>query len=140
MARIKVFFDVFTKVTTCVVFAVAIYCRIFFREADFRADILWQILLVSMLTSVGTLMYTEDMSKNSMKIRCFIDYLLVNAIVLGCGIWFQWFDVDSLPQVVGMLILIAVIFGIVTLVTWKKMLKEAELMNQRLAEYQRKDK
>lgn len=136
MARIKVFFDVFTKVTTCVVFAVAIYCRIFFPGLNFKEDMLWQILLVSLLTSAGTLMYNDDIKKNSMKVRCIIHYLMVNVIVVGCGIWFEWFYADNLAQVMGMLVLIAIIFSIVSVVSWRKVEKEAELMNQRLAEYQ----
>ena len=136
MARIKVFFDVFTKVTTCVVFAVAIYCRIFSPGLNFKEDMLWQILLVSLLTSAGTLMYNDDIKKNSMKVRCIIHYLMVNVIVVGCGIWFEWFYADNLAQVIGMLILIAIIFTVVSVVSWRKVEKEAELMNQRLAEYQ----
>ncbi len=139
MARIKVFFDVFTKVTTCVVFAVAIYCRIFFPGLNFKEDMLWQILLVSLLTSAGTLMYNDDIKKNSMKVRCIIHYLMVNVIVVGCGIWFEWFYADNLAQVIGMLILIAIIFTVVSVVSWRKVQKEAELMNQRLAEYQGKN-
>ena len=138
MTRLKVFFDVFTKVTTCVVFGVAIYCLIFFPEVNFNADIMWQILLVSLLTSAGTLMYTDEINKNSMKVRCVIHYFLVNVIVVGCGIWFEWFYLDNLPQVIGMLILIAIIFLIVSVVSWKKVMREAELMNQRLVEYQEK--
>lgn len=136
MARLKVFFDVFTKVTTCVVFGVGIYCLIFFPEVNFDADIMWQILLVSLLTSAGTLMYTDEINKNSMKVRCVIHYFLVNIIVVCCGIWFEWFYLDNLPQVIGMLILIAIIFLVVSVVSWKKVLKEADLMNQRLVEYQ----
>ena len=136
MARLKVFFDVFTKVTTCVVLGVGIYCLIFFPEVNFGADIMWQILLVSFLTSAGTLMYTDEITKNSMKVRCVIHYLLVNIIVVSCGIWFKWFYPDNLPQVIGMLILIAIIFLVVSVVSWKKVLKEADLMNQRLMEYQ----
>lgn len=138
MARVKVLFDVFTKVTTCVVFAVAIYCRIFFPGLNFQEEMLWQILLVSLLTSAGTLMYNDDIEKNSMKVRCIIHYLMVNVIVVGCGIWFEWFHTDNLAQVIGMLVLIAIIFSIVSVVSWRKVEKEAELMNQRLAEYQGK--
>lgn len=138
MARVKVFFDVFTKVTTCVVFAVAIYCHIFFSGLNFKEEMLWQILLVSLLTSAGTLMYNDDIKKNSMKVRGIIHYLMVNVIVVGCGIWFEWFYTDNLTQVIGMLVLIAIIFSTVSFVSWRKVANEAQLMNQRLAEYQEK--
>lgn len=138
MARVKVLFDVFTKVTTCVVLGVAIYCQIFFPGGRFDINMLWQLLLVSFLTSAGTLMYTDEIKKNSMKLRCILHYLMVNVIVVCCGIWFQWFHVDNLPQVIGMLILIAAVFLTVSAVSWKKVSKEADLMNRRLAEYQEK--
>lgn len=138
MARWKIFSDTFTKVTTCVVFGVAIYCRIFFPGPNFREELLWQILFVSLLTSAGALMYTDDIKKNSMKVRCIVHYLMVNVIVIGCGIWFGWFHTDNLAQVIGMLLLIAVIFGIVSFILWRKAAQEAQMMNLRLAEYQGK--
>lgn len=136
MAKLKMFFEVFTTVTTCVVFGVAVYCWIFFPGIHFGIEMMWQILLVSLLTSAGTLMYKDELSKKSTKIRCVIHYLMVNVIVVVCGIWFNWFHTDDLAQVIGMLILIAVIFLIVSVVSWKKVMKEADLMNQKLAEYQ----
>ncbi|MBP3352952.1 MAG: DUF3021 family protein [Lachnospiraceae bacterium] len=136
MAKLKMFFEVFTTVTTCVVFGVAVYCGIFFPGIHFGIEMMWQILLVSLLTSAGTLMYKDELSKKSTKIRCVIHYLMVNVIVVVCGIWFNWFHTDDLAQVIGMLILIAVIFLIVSVVSWKKVMKEADLMNQKLAEYQ----
>ncbi len=136
MARLKAFLDVFTTVTTCVVFGVVAYCGIFFPGIQFGIEMMWQILLVSLLTSAGTLMYKDELSKKSTKIRCVIHYLMVNVIVVVCGIWFNWFHTDDLAQVIGMLILVAIIFLIVSVVSWKKVMKEADLMNQKLAEYQ----
>lgn len=136
MARIKMFFEVFTAVTTCVVLGVGVYCGIFFPGIQFGMEMMWQILLVSLLTSAGAFMYTDELSKKSTQIRCVLHYLMVNVIVVVCGIWFNWFHTDDLAQVIGMLILIAIIFTIVSVVSWKKVMKEADLMNQRLAEYQ----
>lgn len=136
MARLKTFLDVFTTVTTCTVIGVGVYCGIFFPGIHFGIEMMWEILLVALLTSAGTLMYKDELSKKSTKIRCVIHYLMVNVIVVVCGIWFNWFHTDDLAQVIGMLILIAVIFLIVSVVSWKKVMKEADLMNQKLAEYQ----
>lgn len=136
MGKLKTFFDVFTTVTTCVVFGVGVYCGVFFPRIQFGMEMMWQILLVSLLTSVGTLMYTDELSKKITKIQCVLHYLLVNIIVVVCGIRFDWFNTDDLAQIIGMLILIAVIFLAVSIVSWKKVMKEADLMNKRLAEYQ----
>ena len=136
MAKLKTFFDVFTTVTTCTVIGVGVYCGIFFPGIRFGMEMMWEILLVVLLTSAGTLMYKDELSKKSTKIRCVIHYLMVNVIVVVCGIWFNWFHTDDLAQVIGMLILVAIIFLIVSVVSWKKVMKEADLMNQKLAEYQ----
>lgn len=136
MARLKTFLDVFTTVTTCTVIGVGVYCGIFFPGIHFGIEMMWEILLVALLTSAGTLMYKDELSKKSTKMRCVIHYLMVNVIVVVCGIWFHWFHTDDLAQVIGMLILVAIIFLIVSAVSWKKVMKEADLMNQRLAEYQ----
>ena len=136
MAKLKTFFDVFTTVTTCTVIGVGVYCGIFFPGIRFGMEMMWEILLVALLTSAGTLMYKDELSKKSTKIRCVIHYLMLNVIVVVCGIWFNWFHTDDLAQVIGMLILVAIIFLIVSVVSWKKVMKEADLMNQKLAEYQ----
>ena len=110
MARLKTFLDVFTTVTTCTVIGVGVYCGIFFPGIHFGIEMMWEILLVALLTSAGTLMYKDELSKKSTKIRCVIHYLMVNVIVVVCGIWFHWFHTDDLAQVIGMLILVAIIF------------------------------
>ena len=94
MAKLKMFFEVFTTVTTCVVLGVAVYCGIFFPEIHFGIEMMWQILLVSLLTSAGTLMYTDELSKKNTKVRCVIHYLMVNIIVVVCGIWFNCFHTN----------------------------------------------
>ena len=56
MARWKVFFDVWTKVTTGVLLAAATYCSFFYSDGMFSRYLLWELLLVSFLTSLGTLL------------------------------------------------------------------------------------
>lgn len=139
MERIKIWFDVFTKVVTCVTFGVIIYCMIFFPRVSFGVEMLWQMLLVSFLTSAGTLLYTDSIAQKKMKIMCVIHYMLVNVIVVGCGLWFEWFYLDSLPQMVGILVVIALVFLTVSAVSWKRAMQMADLMNSRLIAYQEKE-
>ena len=138
MARLKLLFDVFTKVVTCVVLGTAVYCRIFFPQVTFGEEMLWQILSVSPLTSMGTLFYVDDITQKNTKIMCVIHYITVNVIVFGCGFWFEWFYPDNLQQVIGMAILIALVFLTVSVVSWKRAMQMAKLMNARLAEYREK--
>lgn len=140
MARLKLLFDVFTKVTTCIVLGAALYCILFFSDGMFDEYILWQLLLVSFLTSLGVLFYTDDIQKKSMKIACVLHYLFNNVVVIGCGIWFGWIDAGKPLQIISMVVLVALIFGTVSVISWKKSQKEAEIMNERLAQYQEKAK
>ena len=137
MTRLKVFLDVFMKVTTCVLLGAATYCSLFFSEGMFTRYLLWELLAVSFLTSLGALFYTDDLNKRSMRIVCILHYLFNNVAVVGCGLWFGWIDADNPLQIIGMIILVAVIFGVVSVLSWKKAAGEAELMNERLAEYQK---
>lgn len=138
MARLKMFFDIWTKVTTGVLLAAATYCSFFYSDGMFSRHLLWELLLVSFLTSLGTLLYTEDINKKSMKTACLLHYLLNNVIVVGCGIWFGWIDVENWLQIIGMVILVAVVFAVVSILSWRKAEKEADLMNERLVKYQEK--
>ncbi len=135
--RIKVVLTTFCYVTTCVVCGTAIFMDVFYEAPQNGPEILWQILLVSFLCSIGTLIYPDrEMSGREMKIRIFIHYILVNIIVLGCGNGYRWFRVGDVGMVIGMLVVIAAIFAIVSGVMWHQEKKEAEQLNKKLQEYQ----
>lgn len=138
MKKIKDVCFVFVCVTTCVVFATAIYTTVFWNGADLNSNILWEILLVSFLCSLGGFMYPERaVSKNVLRLLILLHYLEVNAVVLGFGILFEWFYADNLGMVLGMVALIAGIFLLVSFISWKRGEKLAKRMNERLKEYQR---
>lgn len=140
MARIKIFLDVFTKVATCILLGAAAYCSFFFYDGMFSRHLLWELLLVSFLTSLGVLFYTDDLNKKSMRIVCILHYLFNNVVVVGCGLWFGWIDAKNPLQIVGMVVLVAVIFSVVSVLSWKKAASEAEQMNEQLVKYQEKGK
>lgn len=106
---------VFVCVTTCVLFVTAMYITVFWQQAVLGVEILWQILVVSFLCSVVTFFYPRrEVGKKVMLSIYICHYVLTNAIVLGCGIWFEWFYIDNLPMVLAMLLAIAVIFALVS--------------------------
>lgn len=135
MDRIKNVFDVFTKVVTCTMIGSAAYCLIFFSDATLPVSFIWQLLLCSLLTSLGTLLYTDSSLKVTI-IKCFIHYLWVNIVVVGCGIFFDWFNPNNFVQLISMLVLVAVVFLLVSAITWRKAFKMAQLLNDRLKDYQ----
>lgn len=135
MSMLKLLFNVFTKVVTCILIGSATYTWIFFPEASLSVNFIWQLILCSFLTSLGTLLYTESSTKVTI-IKCFIHYIWVNIVVVACGILFDWFNPNSLSQVVSLLFMIAAIFLIVSALTWRKAIQTADLMNEKLKEYQ----
>lgn len=136
--RLKNLLHTYICVMSCVVIATAIFITIFMPEVELGVEILWQMMLVSFLCSMGSLLYPEKaVSKRKMALLISLHYAEVNVVVLGLGFCFKWFSVKYLPHVVGMLVLINVIFLIVSRVEWKRGEKIAQQMNQRLAEYQK---
>lgn len=133
LKRIAGIFNTFVYVVTMVVFASAVCITVFWGDST----LLWEILFVSFLCSLGTLIYPEKpVSKKAIWLLRILHYVLVNVVVLGCGIWFEWFYADNLLMVLGMLLSIAVIFVLVSLIVWKRAAHTAELMNERLKTYQ----
>ncbi len=137
MKKIADVFNTFVYVVTAVVFGSVVYITIFWGDSTLGVKLLWEILLVSFLCSLGTLLYPEKKASKKVIWLCrALHYVMVNAVVLGCGIWFEWFYADNLPMVFGMLILIAVIFATASFIFWKRGLRMAALMNERLKIYQ----
>lgn len=139
MQKLKSFWYVFTNVVTCVSIGSAVYIKIFFEEGSLDGNIIWQILFSSFLCSVWCVLYPQrELSKKGLLVAYLIHYTLVNLVVLGCGLWFEWFHTNNLPQVIGMLVMIAVIFAVVAVMSTQREAQMAELMNRRLKEYQEK--
>lgn len=139
--KIKTVLYTFAFVTTCVLFATAFFTTIFNGESgEVGTDTLWQILGVSALCSVGSLIYPEhEVGKKAVAVLKTVHYIYVNVVVLGCGIWFGWFQADSISMVVVMVLMIGVIFLGVSAVMWKSAKNTATLLNERLAEYQNRN-
>jgi len=107
-------------------------------EVELDVSLLWQIMFVSFLCSLGTLMYPEKrIDGRKRRLLVFLHYVEVNAVVLGFGIYFHWFSIQYLPHVIGMLVIINIVFLCVSMVEWRRAKEMAELMNRRLAENQR---
>lgn len=132
---------VFVCVTTCVLAVTALYITVFWQQAVLGVEILWQILGVSFLCSLVAGFYPQrEIGKKALLCIYVCHYVLTNAIVLGCGIWFEWFYLDNLPMVLAMLLAIAAIFVFVSAVVWRRGKKQAELMNERLRLYQQENR
>lgn len=140
MKKLKELLLVFVSVTTCVVFVAAVYISVFWPQVVLGVKILWQILLVSFLSSLGIFIYPERaVSGKTLMLLRVLHYIEVNVVVLGCGIWFGWFYVDNLPMALGMLAVIALVFLALSVAMWIRGKQMADRMNERLKEYQEKE-
>ncbi|MCI8285590.1 MAG: DUF3021 domain-containing protein [Firmicutes bacterium] len=140
MKKLKEVMFVFTWVTTCVVFVTAVYITLFWPHESLSVKILWQILIVSFACSAGICIYpkSQEVSKKTAMLLYFLQYIEVNVIVLGCGVWFRWFYIYDMPMVLGMIIAIAFVFLLVSVLVWRRDKRMAKLMNERLQEYKPK--
>lgn len=140
MKKLKDLLFVFVCVTTCVLFVSAVYITIFWPQTTLGVEILWQILIVSFLSSLGIYIYPDrEVSKRTEILLTIVHYIETNVLVLACGFWFEWFYVDNLGMVIGMVIVIALVFLTVSVAVQLRAKQLAALMNERLAEYQQKD-
>lgn len=128
----------FAIITCCVVAAVAVFTTVIYPVEKISPYITWQILLVSFLSAVSTLIYPWDKEykKNDFRIRVVLHYIIINIIVLGFGILFDWYATDNMLNIIVMVIMIAVIFAVVSVVSWKKSEQDAKVMNENLQKYQ----
>lgn len=135
--RLECMMSLFTKITTGVVLATAVFIQIFVgADAQLGVEILWQDLFVSAICTLPTLLIPleeeREVPKYSMLIRMILCYLLINMAVLLSGAYFSWFAFDDWKQVLGMLITIAVVFAFVMLSSYWMEYQEAERMNAKL--------
>lgn len=143
MRRLRYLFHIYTMVMTGVVFATAIFITVINPMERVESVLLWQMAAVSGLCTLMSLIcypWNREMGKMENIVRTTIHYVLINVVVLGSGAWFEWYDPARWGSVGAMMLSIAVIFGIVTFISWRKGKREAAEMNRRLEEYQKKDR
>lgn len=139
MERIENMIMLFIKTTVGVLFAAAVYITVLLGwDLKFGVELLWQILLVSLVCTIGSLFFPIDdvkqVSRLSMLIHTILYYIYVNAAILFCGFQFGWFSFNNLEQVIGMLLLIALVYGIMAAYSYWTAYRLAEKMNEKLKE------
>lgn len=130
--------NVFSWIATGVTCVTAIYIMIFWgADTNIGVELLWQILLVSAVCSLGSLiLYNEkkEFSKKEMLVRCCLLFAYVDIIVLTCGFYFQWFYFSSWKMVAGMELCIIAVFAVTMGFSSLAAKKEADAMNKKLRE------
>ncbi len=138
MRKLRFLFQVFCMATTCVVIAVALFTTVINPVKSVDPVIMWQIPAVSLLITLGSLIYAWDrkMGKLELKIRIGVHYLWVNLVVLGAGFLFDWYQITKPGSVISMVFAIAVTYAIASIGSRTISARDAKQMNERLKEYQ----
>lgn len=119
------------------VITVAVFTSLINPMERIEAVILWQIPVVSAVLTLVSLIYPWDrpMGKLEIAVRTAVHYVLINMIVLGAGVVFDWYNPKSWRSVVAMLVSIALIFVLVDCISWKRSARDAKRMNENLRKY-----
>ena len=136
--RLMFLWNMFCVISSCVLIVTALFTTILFPTDRISPNVLWQMVFVSALCTASTLLYPWErkMKKTEFLIRVVIHYILINAIVLGFGSRFNWYQPAHFKSTLYMLIAIAVIFAAVSVISWSLSAKDAKKMNERLEQYQ----
>lgn len=137
--KIKLGLYYFAVTTVVIMIVAASYITIFWEaDASVSVSLLWQILLVAFLTSLTHLFFghkgEKELSGIKYAIRTVMSYIYVNIVVLGLGYCFSWFNPQSMPMVIGMLLTVPCAFAIIVGTTFWIDKKTADEINRKLRE------
>lgn len=138
--RLKFLWDCFCMISTCVMALIALFTTVVDPTEAINPMVLWQALMVSLLCALSCFIFPWDvvMKKWEVWVRTAIHYVIINLIVLGFGNRFQWYQINNAISLTLMLISIAVVYAIVSCISWRKSKQDAQKMNERLMQYQGK--
>lgn len=134
MKELKKILQIFFYVLAGSIINTAVFMTIFLPELYFTVEVIWQVILMSAITSCGTLIFysRHEISKKQMKLRVILHYVYINGIVLGGAFLWQWVNYRRISQILTMIVLIAGVYLSVTAVTFNKEKKEADNINRKL--------
>ena len=139
MRVLKELMFTFSAITTCTVIGAAIYISIFWKNPELSSAILWQIIVCSLLCTLGNLLFRKEPKSRRLYYGIvFLHYLYINTVVLLSGLYFEWFYLNSIQMVLSMLLMIACIFLIVYTTLQLRSKRDTMLMNERLQTYYKK--
>ena len=139
MRVLKELMFTFSAITTCTVIGAAVYISIFWKNPELSSAILWQIIVCSLLCTLGNLLFRKEPKSRRLYYGIvFLHYLYINTAVLLSGLYFEWFYLNSIQMVLSMLLMIACIFLIVYTTLQLRSKRDTMLMNERLQTYYKK--
>jgi uncharacterized membrane protein len=113
-----------------------VFITIFFPDSLFSILFFWEVIVMSVLTSLGTILFItkQEISKKQMKLRQIVHYIYINVIVLATALLCGWVEISAILQIGTLILLIASVYFGVGAAMIKQEEKTAESMNERLRE------
>ena len=139
--KLKFLWNCFCMISTCVMIVVALFTTVIDPTEHIEPFVLWQALMVSCLCAASCLIFPWDrvMKKWEIYVWTGIHYAIINLIVLVFGNRFQWYHIDNIKSLLAMIISIAIIYVVVSGVSWRQSKQDAQKMNERLKQYRGKN-
>lgn len=132
---------IYFRITTMVIFASAVYIAVFWgADTGLDVGILWQILGTSAICAIGCFFISDFRASKKVssgleiKIRGLLSFIFVNAVILASGFVFEWFYLSDWKMIVGMIVCIALVYTVVTALSYFASYKTAEQINGKLRE------
>lgn len=134
MENVKKIIQTFFYVLSGSIISTAVFMTIFLRDLYFNVEVIWQVILMAAITSLGTLIYRskKEISKKRMRLRLIIHYTYINVVVLGCAVLWEWVNIHRISQIITMVLLVGGVYFSVTTAMFNNEKRIAENINQRL--------
>jgi hypothetical protein len=134
MDTIKKMINTFAYIMTGSSLSCALFLTIFAPKLEVSITLLWQIAAMSFVCALGNLIfsYKKVPSKKQMIIRTFCHYIYINAIVYSNAFLCKWLAPGLMPEILVMLLLVAVVYVIIMIVNFRNEEKIANSLNRQL--------
>ena len=132
-------------ITTCTLLACSTWITVdvlsegkTLQEPVFSAILLWQVLIAGAVCGLATalLLTGEAQTRKEVFLRFGTHYVVINAIILGCGALFGWYTVTPVG-VLMMMLTVALVYVAVATMSYLRDKSIADKINERLEHFHR---
>ena len=88
----------FSAITTCTVIGAAVFISIFWKNSELSSAILWQIIICSLLCTLGNLLFRKECKSRRLYYGIvFLHYLYIDAVVLLLSLIHIYVQYPAIP-------------------------------------------
>lgn len=137
MDILKRLIQTFTYIAAGSMISAALFITIFIPKTELDVSILWEIIAMSAICSLGNFFYylKKIVTKKQIMLRIAFHYLYINLVVFSGGYLWEWLTPGLIPEFLVMLLLITTVYAIVMIAVFHQEEKMAEKFNRQLRKY-----